>query len=171
MKFVSNILILVLLAGMIAFSSCEKPPVYPPYPSIKYVSFIKDNISGPDSKGTLTISFQDGDPNFGLAPTDTLPPYNRGSKFYYNLFIIFYEKQNGVYVPIQLAGTDSARIPVVTPAEGTTSLKGTIQDDLYINDIITPPQFDTVAFDVSIADRDLHVSNIIRTPDIIVNKQ
>ncbi len=170
MKFVSNILILVLLTGMIFISSCEKPPVYPPYPSINYISFIKDNVTGPDSKGTLTISFQDGDPNFGLSPTDTTGNFSRGSKFYYNLFIVFYEKQNGVYVPIQLAETDSARIPVITPAEGTTSLKGTIQDDLYINDPLTPPQFDTIAFDVSIADRDLHISNIIRTPDIIVNK-
>ena len=138
MKFVSNIVILVLLAGIIFFSSCEKPPVYPPYPVIQYVGFAKDNATGPDNTGELTISFTDGDANFGLAPSDTVAPYNRGSKFYYNLFIIFYEKQNGVYVPIQLAETDSARIPVVTPAQGTTSLSGIIQDDIYINDPLTP---------------------------------
>ncbi|MGD0709651.1 MAG: hypothetical protein ABR968_00575 [Bacteroidales bacterium] len=168
MKFLSNILIIVLFAGMIFFSSCEKPPVYPPYPIIQYVSFIKDYPTGENQKGALTISFTDGDANFGLAPSDTLAPYNSGSKFYYNLFIIYYEKQNGVYVAVKLPFSENGRIPVVTPAEGTTSLKGIIQDSLYINNPLS--LFDTIAFDVSIADRDLHVSNVIRTPDIIVNK-
>jgi hypothetical protein len=170
MKFLSNILIILFSTGLIFFFSCKKPQKYPIIPAIEYVGFTKiDNGTGHDDKGTLTISFTDGDGDIGLSDTTLSPPYNKGSKFYYDLFIVYYEKQHGVYVAVKLPDvTDSARIPVVTPTGENKSIKGTIQDELFINNFSSP--HDTIAFDVSLADRALHISNIIRTPDIIIKK-
>jgi hypothetical protein len=162
------LLILVFLVAVCLFS-CKEKIKYPVIPYIEYVSFSKiATTSGIDDKGILKFSFTDGDGDIGLAPEDTLYPFDPGSQWYYDLFVIYYEKQKGDYVPVELPLTINSRIPVITPDGENKSIKGDIEVELFINNPIS--SYDTICFDVQIADRALNVSNTIRTPDIIVNK-
>ncbi|MFA5783036.1 MAG: hypothetical protein WC868_12290, partial [Bacteroidales bacterium] len=70
--------------------------------------------------------------------------------------------------PVVLPMTYNSRIPVLTPNGENKSIKGDIEVELFINNYVS--NYDTIAFDVSIADRALNVSNTIRTSDIIVKK-
>jgi hypothetical protein len=169
MKFRSKLLIIIVTCGILSYSSCKKPEQYPLIPAIEYVSFAKiQNTLGVDNKGILTFSFTDGDGDIGLAAGDTLAPFNPGSQYYYDLFVTYYEKQHGDYIPVVLPMTNNLRIPVITPTSGNKSIKGTIDVELFINNPAST--YDTIAYDVSIVDRALNLSNKIRTPDIIIHK-
>jgi len=172
MKILSNILLIIFFTGIIFGISCKKPETYPVVPYIEFVSFTKTpTTSGIDSKGILTFSFTDGDGDIGLADSDTLSPYNPGSKFYYDLFITYYRKHNGVFLADSLPMTNNSRIPVVTPSGQNKSIKGDIDVDLFINNPRPQVKYDTIYFEVQIADRALNLSNTIKTSEIIVKKQ
>ena len=132
-------------------------------PFISYQGFTlllnEDSIT---ERGILQFSFTDGDGDIGLTQADTLPPYD------FNLYITYFEKQNGVYKKVDLPSTLNARIPVLTPSGNIKSIKGDIQDTLYVNNPAST--FDTIKFEVYIVDRALHQSNVIETPDIVVKK-
>jgi len=172
MKIKSNILLIGAFTGIIFYVSCKKPEKYSPIPYIENPSLVKIlNGSGIDDKGILKFSFTDGDGDIGLAQSDTFPPFNKGSKFYNNMFLTYYEKQKGIYIAVPLPldiQSSNYRIPVITPDGENKSIKGYIEVELFINNFLSV--YDTIAFDVSIADRALNVSNTIRTPDIIVKK-
>jgi hypothetical protein len=169
MKITSKILIILLLVAGLFTSSCREKITYPPVPYIEYVSFTKIlNTTAVDSKGILKFSFTDGDGDIGLSEADTLYPFNVGSPYYYDLFITYYEKQNGDYVEVVLPFPNNSRIPIVTPEGENKSIKGTIDVELFINNYDSP--YDTIAYDISIVDRALNMSNKIRTPDIVINK-
>lgn len=169
MKTLSKILLILVFSLSAFLFSCREKIKYPIIPHIEYVSFVKyPNAQGIDNKGILKFSFTDGDGDIGLGPSDTLFPYEPGSQWYYNLFITYYEKQNGDYIAVTLPMTNNSRIPVITPEGENKSIKGDIEVELFINNPISP--YDTICFDVQIADRALNTSNIIRTPDILINK-
>ena len=169
MKTLSKILlILVFLLSVILFS-CKKKEQYPVIPHIEYIDFTKiPTANNIDDKGTLKFSFTDGDGDIGLDPSDTLAPYNPGSPWYFDLFITYYEKQKGNYVAVVLPMENNSRIPVITPEGVNKSIKGDIEVELFINNPIS--SYDTICYNVQIADRALNLSNTIRTPDIIINK-
>ncbi len=169
MKIISKIRFFLPLLLFALLFSCKKPETYPLIPVIEFVSFTKiQNAQGKDEKGIMKISFTDGDGNIGLASIDTLAPFNSGSIYYYNFFIDYYEKQHGVYTKVELPMTNNSRIPIITPDGENKSVKGDIEIVLFINNPVST--FDTICYDVSICDRELNVSNIIRTPDIVVKK-
>jgi hypothetical protein len=169
MKTKSNILLIILFVNVILCVSCKEKEKYPVIPFIETPSLTKiPSASGIDEKGVLKFSFTDGDGDVGLAESDTLSPFNPGSTFYYDLFITYYEKQHGQYVPVVLPMTNNSRIPVLTPNGENKSIKGDIEVELFINN--PNSNYDTIAYDVSIADRALNISNVIRTPDIIIKK-
>jgi len=169
MKTKSNILHIILFVSMVFCFSCKEREQYPVIPFIENPTVIKiPNISGVDEKGILKFSFTDGDGNIGLTESDTFPPFNPGSTFYYNLFIKYYEKQHGQYVEVVLPMTNNSRIPVITPNGENKSIKGDIEVELFINNYVS--SYDTIVFDVSIADRAQNISNTIRTPDVIIKK-
>lgn len=169
MKTRSNILLIILFAGIIFYTSCREKEKYPPVPHIEYLDFTKiSNVQGIDEKGILKFSFTDGDGDIGLTESDTFPPFNPGSIFYYNLFIASYKKKNGVFIQ---DSSSNGRIPVITPSGQNKSIKGNIEVELFINNPQPPfTNYDTIYFEASIADRLQNISNIIRTPDIIVKK-
>lgn len=151
------------------FSSCRKTEEYPVAPIITYNSFYKVyNGTNIDDSGVLLIDFTDGDGDVGLGEGDINAPFDSTSKFYYNFFIDYYEKQKGVYVKPTLYETYNARVPVLNTSVGKQALKGTISIQLPINNYTSP--YDTIRFECQICDRALHLSNKITTPDIIVNK-
>ncbi len=161
-----TILAFAVLAGL---SSCIQFQNYPIEPHIKFVSFTKiPTTSGVDDKGTLLFSFTDGDGDLGLDDTQTDPPYDTASIYYYNIFIRYYEKQNGEYNEVVLTPSNNGRYPNLTPDGSKKGIQGNIAVDLYINNPFSI--YDTIRYEVYIVDRALNHSDTITTPDIIVNK-
>jgi hypothetical protein len=173
-----KIIALLILLLPVSFSSCKKYEDYPPEPSIEFIDFtlLRDE-QGIDQRGVLRFSFADGDGNIGLLSVDTLPPYD------YNLFVTYYEKQNGVFKEIFLVtptyindttivydtATFNGRIPILTPAGKNKAISGEIEDTLFVNNPLS--NFDTIMFEVYIKDRKLNKSNTIQTPPIVIKKQ
>jgi len=150
-------------------TSCMKKESFSDIPQIGFLSFIKAYDTGQFAKsGILTISYQDGNGDIGLSDRDTLSPYQKNGSYYYNLVIIYYEKQKGIFKQIDLDIPLSARIPPLTPDEPNQAIKGTITDTLVLN---PHPVFDTIKFGVFIYDRALNKSNVVTTPEIILRKQ
>jgi hypothetical protein len=170
-QFVAALLVFALVSG------CVKDQQFSNTPVIRFVSFnqLKDN-AGKDSSGVLTLKFMDGDGDVGLSTSDTLPPFNRGSLYYFNLFINYFEKQNGTWVkvvtpPITPGGdtlNNNSRIPNLTPVGQDKTLEGELKMSLFTNNPFA--QWDTIKYEVSICDRALNRSNQITTPEIILTK-
>lgn len=174
-----NIIRITLFA--IALCSCGKIAEYPIEPIISYVSFAKvANNSGIDDKGILNISFTDGDGDIGLNPEDTFVPFNKGSIYYYNFFISYFEKQKGVWKLIPLLSYNSesmhydtitfnSRLPYITPRGNNKNIKGNIEIELFINNYSS--NYDTIKYSVFIVDRAFHHSDTVETPAIIIDKR
>lgn len=168
---VTKVKITTILAFAFIFSitSCIQFQKFPPEPIIEFVSFYKiPTTTGIDDQGTLTISFTDGDGDVGLDEDQTEPPFDTSSIYYYNIFIKYFEKQNGEYVEVELTPSNNGRFPNLTPEGEQKALQGDISVDLYINNPLSA--FDTIRYEVYIVDRALNHSDTITTPDIIVNK-
>ena len=174
------VLILVAVLGSILFS-CRRIEEYPIEPAITYDNFVLllNTQTGKTDRGVLSISYTDGDGDLGLDPGDTLPPFDKGSDYYYNILIKYFEKQNGTFVEVPLLSwnpdnqqydtiTFNGRFPNLTPEHGNKNIKGVIQDTLYVNNPLS--DFDTIKYKVSIYDRALHLSNEVETPEIIILK-
>lgn len=132
--------------------------------------------TGITERGVLVFKYTDGDGDLGLSTRDTLPPYNRTSKYYYNLIIKYYEKQLGTFVEVPLLSwnadsarfdtlTFNSRFPVLTPESGNQAIKGTFEDTLFIYNPLS--DYDTIKFEASIFDRALNQSNTISTGEIV----
>lgn len=161
---------ILLLPVMFIFllTSCKQEVKYPVTPAISFVKFEKvDNSTAVDDQGILTIHFQDGDGDIGLDEEDTEAPFDTSSIYYYNFFIKYLEKQNGEFVAVELPMTNNARIPRLS-YDVPESIEGDISITLYINNYYS--QYDTISFECYIVDRELHQSNTITTPEIIINK-
>jgi len=151
-----------LLSCMVLFASCVKRNQYPVVPHIEYVSFEKiDNGSGIDNEAILTISYTDGDGDLGnLDEKDTTTNY----------FIIYQEKQNGVYVTFEeYFDMFNASLPRFISSDKKQSIDGTIERRLIFNN--QKSVFDTIRFECWLLDRAKHISNHIFTDEIIVKKK
>ena len=157
----------VILAFLI-LSSCMKEKDFPIEPQIAFRSFTKVVIP-PDSIPQLlilSISFTDGDGDIGLYPNDTLPPYD------FNLFIDIYKMINGQMELIVFPDTTASfnsRIPVVAENPDKKPMEGVIEYNFDYPLIRSFLLNDTLAFDVSLKDRALHQSNIVRTPLLVID--
>lgn len=165
----SLVCILAILHGFFLFTSCIKQEEYPDIPQIEFREFLLVFDTGQYAvKGVLTFSFRDGNGDIGLNPKDTLPPYEHGGDYYYNLLIHYFEKQQGEWVEIDLDPPCHARIPVLTPDDPGKAIKGFISDTLALD---PHPESDTIRLEVFIYDRALNKSNVITTPDIPLRRQ
>lgn len=176
MKVIKWILV-VLIIGLVV-NGCKKYDEYPPEPTIEFLDFITlRDAQGIDQRGVLRFGFTDGDGNIGLYDSDTLPPFD------YNLFIRYFERQNGEFKEVFLVmpnyindttivydtATFNGRIPDLMPAGKNKAISGEIEDTLFVNNPLS--SFDTIMFEVYIKDRDLNKSNVIQTPPIIIKKR
>ena len=170
--------IFVFITLLLVFFSCKKYDDYPPEPDIEFMDFtLLRDAQGIDQRGVLRFSFTDGDGNIGLYDNDSLPPYD------YNLFIRYFEQQNGTFKEVFLVtptyindstivydtATFNGRIPILTPAGKNKAISGEIEDTLFVNNPLS--SFDTIMFELYIQDRDLNKSNVIQTPPIVIKKQ
>ncbi|HLN54322.1 MAG TPA: hypothetical protein VK212_11495 [Lentimicrobium sp.] len=173
MKRVIPLIFLTLLI----LGSCKKYEDFPDEPVIEFMDFVllRDEM-GIDQRGILKFSYTDGDGNIGLHDSDTVAPYD------YNLFIKYYEQQNGEFKEIFLitptytdtsviydTATFNGRIPILTPAGKNKAIRGEVEDTLFVNNILSP--YDTIKFEAYIIDRALNKSNTISTPPIIIKKR
>ncbi|MCB0762788.1 MAG: hypothetical protein KDC12_14775, partial [Flavobacteriales bacterium] len=126
------------------------------------------NING-DNTAELVIGFIDGDGDIGLDQEDTTGAFCYDTCLYHwNLFLEYYELQNGNWVHYPIDWTDPNaipfyyRVPDVTPTGQNPALVGEIAVDLvaYFLDI---SEFDTARFEVTLVDRSLNMSNTVRT--------
>jgi hypothetical protein len=149
-------------------SGCVKQEHYPDEPQIEFLGFYTVFDTGQYAvKGILNISFTDGNGDIGLNTNDTYPPFDTGSPYYYNYIITYFEKQQGVFVPIDLDPPFSYRIPVLNREFPGKPIKGMISDTLELNPY---PLFDTIKLEAYIYDRTLNKSNVISTPEIILKR-
>ncbi|MCL2131501.1 MAG: hypothetical protein FWH36_03460 [Lentimicrobiaceae bacterium] len=156
----------VKIAGIVLFgvlsASCNDKPRYPIEPHIEFVSFKKiQDTTDIDNEGILTVSYTDGDGDLGnLDVKDSTTNY----------FIIYQEKQNGVYeTPEELIDMFNASLPRFISSDKKQSIDGTIQRKLVINNPFS--LFDTIRFQCWLVDRAGHESNRIYTDEIVVKKK
>ena len=160
--------LILFLITLLILSSCIKQEEYSDIPEISSRQFLLVFDTGQYAiRGILSFNFQDGDGDIGLRPSDTFPPFERSGNFYYNLVISYFEKQNGIWVEVDLTPPFSARIPMLNPSYPGKAIKGFISDTLAMD---PAPDFDTVKLELFIYDRALNQSNILSTPDIVLKR-
>ncbi|MCQ2286739.1 MAG: hypothetical protein MJZ76_07675 [Bacteroidales bacterium] len=158
---------LILLCAIL-LCMCKRPEKFSEVPYIEFVSIEKvDNGTGKDDQANLVVYFHDGDGDIGLSNADTTGVFSMDSTYYYNFFIDYYEKQNGNWILVELPTPLHARIPYLSE-NVPESIEGEITILTYINNYFSP--YDTIKLRCQLVDRALHQSNIIETPEIIVNK-
>ena len=159
----------LFLTSIGIMSSCLKPKEFPIEPSIEYKDFTVINDSA-----KLTITFTDGDGDIGLEEDEIYPPYDTSSRYHFNFFVEYWEKDiNGIWSKGQnLKGEDlifSYRLPVITPEGKHKALKGEIEVGLapYYYNLTSP--MDTIEFmyKVQLVDRELNESNWLESPHYI----
>jgi hypothetical protein len=157
--FIFSILLLV--------SSCFKKKKYNSVPEISFETF---QILGDSAK--VTFRFKDGEGDIGLSENQTSAPYDLESKYHYNLYLVYYEKKNGVgFVPGKDFNGDSIVFrnrlkPIYTGKP--KSLEGLIEytiEPFYFN--IASPDSDTILYKIQLIDRALNESQWIQTKEII----
>jgi hypothetical protein len=159
----------VITAALAIFSSCKKPAEYPDTPVISFKEiYTERDANGYDSKLYVLLDFTDGDGDIGyneVGLNDAI--YDDPNSQYYNNFQVrTFHYANGVLVndTVDL----SARMLNVTPDVNNKALKGTILRELPLAPNLNN---DTFHFEIFIYDRELHQSNTVTTPDIVLKTQ
>ncbi len=164
-----KIKLFVIFTALLLAWSCKKPKTYPSEPFIEYDSFILtdtvDILDNPTLAGDLYISFVDGDGDMGLTASDTVYPYDTGSVYHYNVYVNLYAKENNEFVEQELAVPLRYRMTDITPAGQNKTLKGKFGIRLYYYNSLP---YDTIKYEVYIYDRALNKSNVIITPELVL---
>jgi len=176
-RFAKILFIPLFLFGVI-FLSCRKFEEFPIEPVIQYENFLLEYNpeTGKTERGVLMFSYTDGDGDLGLGPNELYAPFNPGSKYYYNLIISYYEKQNGTFIEVPLLSwnadsayydtlTFNSRFPRLLKDVEDQPIQGQFSDTLFIFNPLS--DYDTIKFSAYIIDRALHESNVIETPEIV----
>lgn len=146
---------------------CFKDHNYSEVPEIEFIDFIQVGDSA-----RLSFSFQDGEGDIGLSDDQIIAPYNPDSKYYYNVYMVYYEKDdiNGWVVGKDIDGDSiifKNRIKPVYSGK-PTGLKGNIIatiEPIFFNPFSS--QSDTIKYKIQLIDRALHLSNWIESNEII----
>ena len=178
MKFNIKLSFILSVLAVLAAISCKRLEEYPVEPAITFLEFEKifNETDSIYDRGVLKFEFTDGDGDIGLEDRDTFPPFNPGSKYYYNLIIDYYEVRKGVETPVFLTFYNSeteeydtvylsARIPLLTPKGINKAISGDIYDTVFIYNYFS--DYDTLFLKFKIVDRALHESNTEKTPYIV----
>ncbi len=157
----------IIIAAVVGLCSCRPHKQYPIEPVLEFESIVKiDNGTGIDDEAVLTVSFTDGDGDLGW---DEYENTDTSSENYYNYFITYFEKQNGVWVtPEGLENNFHVRLPRFLSGNITEAIDGKIAHTVNINNYNS--EYDTIHFECYVVDRAGHKSNVVTTPEVIVKK-
>jgi hypothetical protein len=156
MKWFSKIGVLAAITSVI-ITSCIKTQCNEDIPIIEFSEFQQFD----DNTAKLIITFKDCNGDVGLNQNDSIDPYK------YNLFMDYYEKQNGRWVNVVPVIPYYYRIPVLYDGSDD-SIEGDIE--ISMASYYKPKQhsaFDTIKFEIYITDRALNESNVIETVELI----
>ena len=171
MKFkFSTISTIVIITVVVLVNGCKQDVIYPIIPAIQYKGYEKlKSYLGGDSALKLTITYTDGDGDLGLSQSQTYPPFDTTSIYYYNMYVYYYEYYNNNWIQVTISpfSTDTIRFkyrfPDLTPNTDNKAIKGDIEYTI-INP--TPIKSNIIKFVIYIYDRKLHKSNIIESEKI-----
>lgn len=79
----------ILLIGLMVLAACFKKKKFSETPAIQFQEFVRHGDSA-----KIKISFQDGDGDIGLNENEVTGPFAPGSKYHYNLYMVYYEKDD-----------------------------------------------------------------------------
>ncbi|PIY08015.1 MAG: hypothetical protein COZ18_14465 [Flexibacter sp. CG_4_10_14_3_um_filter_32_15] len=172
----------VLFIGFFCLTGCFAEPDYPNTPQISFVSL--ENLQSQARANTdsviITLFFQDGDGDLGLTSSDTLPPFSDRNpdgtvnRFRHNFFAdVERLNENGEFEPIIFASENfnlNSRFPVLNTLDKETALEGDLRYSLTLFSTSFSPvqKGDILRYKISIADRNLNVSNVIETTPMTV---
>lgn len=157
---------LIIIITLFLVFGCQKDDPTPVAPKI---TFIDGNLSSDGSFANVRFEFFDGDGDLGLKQFE-----NTGEQAF-NLFVDYYEKQNGIWVlksPIitfnvrenKFDTTElNFRIPFIEN-DAKNALEGETEVKLLFDFNV-----DTFRYEMYIKDRALQKSNTIVTSDFVVN--
>jgi hypothetical protein len=155
----------ILIFMILGLASCFKKENYASTPAIEFVSFVKTQDSA-----KVTIKFRDGEGDIGLNDDQTSTPFNIESKYHYNLYLVYYEKKDGVWAPgLDLNGDSIVFKNRLRPIYSgkPKSISGEIVytiEPFYFN--IGSPNNDTIQYKIQLIDRALNESLWLNTPEI-----
>ncbi len=158
-------LLYAFIPGLL-LSSCFKDAHYESVPFVSYKDF---KITGDSAR--LTLTFRDGEGDIGLAEDEQNAPYNPGSEYYNNLYLVYYEKTDefGWQPGHDLNGdTIVFRYRLLPIYSGKPrSISGEIEvllEPVFYNPF--SPDSDTIRYGIQLIDRELHKSKWVFTDPI-----
>lgn len=162
MKALRFILPFVLVFAIV-HTACEPIENISEVPEINFKSYTRyllDTLDITLEAGELVFSFQDGDSDLGL---DTI----RHPEDTANLYLIPFQKLNGVYEPIDQETYGRTYAILANERLYRTGQNKTIRGEIKVQIyyLLIPP-YDTIRYDFYIVDRAGHESNVESTPDI-----
>ena len=161
--------------------SCLNAPDYPdtPHIDVNGVTGFKKTGAAAGKLGNrdsveIALNFQDGTGDLGLGEADTAGVYTkRGSNRYYNNYFIkvyYKDKSSGTFVllPLRPNFTYNSRFVRLTKTDARPGpLKGVLRYSIVFSYFSPETVPGTVLrFEVSIADRALHESNVVTTDPV-----
>ena len=144
-------------------AGCKDDRQFPIEPVISFKGYTLMKEGGIETL-KVTLRFTDGDGDIGLAENETFPPYNVGSPYFYNLWVTYYEMDNGTFQEITLPSPISIRVPILNPSGRPTPLEGDISYDIDV----TLRGNDTLKMDFQLVDRALHISAPVESGTIVI---
>lgn len=153
----------IFILMLLLLPSCFKKKKFGETPSIEFLAFSRSEDSA-----KIMLSFQDGEGDIGLRQDEMEAPYNPGSRYYYNLYMVYYEKDD---VLGWMPGTDfngdsivfkNRILPVYTGKK--KGIEGKIiatLEPLFYNPFSS--QSDTIKYRIQLIDRALHESKWIES--------
>ncbi len=161
-----RIFILLIATTLFFTLSCSELTKYSEIPAIEYSSHIAadtvDALNNPVRFVELKFSIIDGDGDFGLKDSDTLPPYD--TIFNNNFFTSLYGLNNGNSEIVENILNPNSRIKYIE-IEGQTTYKADIYIEFsYSKSLVN---YDTIKYEFFVVDRALNQSNTVTTPNIV----
>lgn len=153
----------LLLALAFLASGCLKTEKFPAEPKITFKEFKQFGDSA-----SVVISFTDGDGDIGLGQGDTLGDFAPGQLYFHNLFVDYYNWENGTWVKQDFTLPLYYRIPVITPTGQNKALEGDIAVALKPYPVLPGSEGDSIRLNVRMADRAKHMSNEVESGVIVV---
>lgn len=164
--------VLLIFLLLLNFSACRNVDKYSEVPEIELIS--TEILTSVDELGNeeylleIFFSVVDGDGDIGLSDADTSYPYvNKNAN---NFFPHLYIKTQGEWILSDSLGVfvSAYRIPYVGDLGQYPVLKANVRVDVIFSALLN--KYEYLKCEFYIVDRQLHESNKIITPDIVLKQ-